>query len=167
MWKAALLSEDATIAAMTTIPSDVLCDTIDNMLYRPNDPLSCFQNESDALRSNPPQIRALFNVADKIYIIASRGRVHGCVAVEHRAEHAYIFSFCVHHLMRGDGLGSRLLDHVKSLYPRLELSVFRDPNTAVTQRVLTFYERHGFRAHRHTPDFIYMSWRSPRAQSGI
>jgi len=71
------------------------------------------------------------------YVCEAAGSVNGFITM--RGEDHYIYSLYVDFYLRGQGIGSALLDKAKSMTNRLHLHVYRKDVDAVC-----FYLKHGF-----------------------
>ena len=91
----------------------------------------------------------------EVYVFERDGKVIGFVGVKNR----HIEGIFVDGEYRSQGVGKALLDHVKALYPKLTLCVYRK-----NVRAVEFYQRENFTEVREQLDLdtceneIFMKW---------
>lgn len=71
----------------------------------------------------------------EVYIYEENGRILGFAGMQKN----YLAGIFVKKESRGNRIGKRLLDHVKSVHPSMTLNVYQK-----NQRAVSFYEREGF-----------------------
>ena len=71
-----------------------------------------------------------------LYLFKENSTIKGFVGV---AESSYLAGIFVLQEFQGEGIGSKLLEHCKTLYPSLSLHVYEKNKGAVS-----FYQKHGF-----------------------
>ncbi len=99
----------------------------------------------------------------EVYVYELDGVIAGFIGIKNR----HIEGIFVLSGYRGNGIGKELLDHAKSLYNKLSLSVYKR-----NARALEFYLHEGFVADREQMDFdtcqteVFMKWENGDAING-
>ena len=174
MWKAAILGEKPTVSSLDRVPSPLLCQQINQMLYTDGDHASCFYDEVCQMAMTPLSIEEIIARSTIVYIIGMRGAIMGCVAIlPYDADSEYLSTLCIDKNARSVGAGSRLLRHVQERHPRLVLHVYYPSRPTVThdaKRIIAFYKRYGFMVTGCRGQYVVMSsagWLHGGAQRGI
>lgn len=151
MLQAALLDMDAT--TIIELKDAKMGALINRILHTSDNSRSCFYDEIRITRRRPPTLRSLIASKAKVYALVGGLRVYGCVALDGD----YLFSLCVDPDARGQGLGTRLLQHVLSEHPnrRICLSVFQ-PDSDAGRTLVAYYARHGFKPERYEGQYLRM-----------
>ncbi len=115
---------------------------------------SYWENAADTVKSLLP--------ASDLFIYQEENQIKGFVGV---TDCIYIAGLFVKDNFQAQGIGRKLLEHCKQLYPRLELDVFAENNRAVQ-----FYLKHGFSSveTKINPDFkrteYHMVWSAEKTE---
>lgn len=149
MWKATILGEEPAVAQIHTAHPELVAK-IDAMLFKFDDPSSCFYDEV-ASHGRTLSLKDMFRAGCSIFIVGMRGKPLGCVGVDTREDPPFVRSLCVDHCERGHGVGSVVLKHLQSLFPALHLTVFR-----AKPRVVRFYAQHGFKVGEFQAPYLHM-----------
>ena len=133
---------------------------INCMLYAADDACSCFYDETRLTGRLGPTLASLFDGGREVavYVAMYGHRVVGIVTVD--VIQGMMHSFCVDKSVRGQRIGTRILEEVCSQHPNLSLTIYAHPEVANHAAWLfNFYARHGFRPGPKHGHFIHMTRR--------
>lgn len=88
-----------------------------------------------------------------IYVMEEKGKVLGALIIWEFEDFVYLENFAVDQKQRNHGIGSRLLQEMKSIFPTKTLILEVDePSDNLSKRRIAFYQRNGY--HLTSYDYI-------------